>query len=102
MEHEVRIAGLRVLVPIHVNQETTEKLAQEITERVEGIEKEGSPINTQRFALKAAYLYAMEVAETKAAYHRDVQELTKALERLNSSLKDLVDTFHLEPRSGDE
>ncbi|NLN92328.1 MAG: cell division protein ZapA [Candidatus Hydrogenedens sp.] len=102
MECKVRIAGLDLMVPVHMNLETSEKLAQDISERILEIQTEGVGINTQRDALRVAYMLAVEAMEIQAEYNRDVQELIKALERLNSSLKELVDTFHLEPLSGDD
>jgi cell division protein ZapA (FtsZ GTPase activity inhibitor) len=93
---QISIAGMKLRVPVYQNEERTLELAQELTERILEIERVSPTIDTQRFALEAAYALAVEVADEKEEHQRDIQELTKALAQLTSALEELVDRFQLD------
>lgn len=92
-KQQVQIAGNKLQVPVHIDEETTEQLAAELSSRLKKIGATYETVNTQRDALATAYDYAVETAETKEQYEQDIREILKALERLTSSLKELLDRF---------
>ncbi|HOM46904.1 MAG TPA: cell division protein ZapA [Candidatus Hydrogenedentes bacterium] len=92
-KQQVEIAGNRLQVPLYIDEETTEQLAAEISARLKKIGATYETVNTQRNALATAYDYAVETAETKKQYEQDIREILTALERITSSLKELLDRF---------
>ena len=94
---KVRIRGIPVLLPVHIDEETTAALVQEVEDRFKRIEDESDTVDTQRFALQTAYEYAIELYEMEARQKQDTNDLVKVLERIVQELKDLTKRFHLPP-----
>lgn len=91
--HTVRVGRNTLSVPLHRDVETTEQIAAEVTERLERIEAASPIVDTQKFAVRAAYELAAELRAQEEQHQEDTQDLIKALERLVQELKRLVERF---------
>lgn len=99
---KVRIGSIPVTLPIHIDMETTGILARQVEERLKRIEDESDIIDTQRFAVQAAYEFAAELYDLEEMQEQDTRDLVKALERIATQLRELEKRFHLGPRARDE
>lgn len=97
---KVRINGMNLVLPVHIDLETTEKLAAELESRLQRIESESGHIDTQRFAIQAAYELAAERYDLEEQYLEESKALIKALEKLTAEFKGLIKRFHLAPPPG--
>ncbi len=93
----VMIGRNKVSVPLYRDIETTENIAREVAERLEKIEAESPVVDTQKFAVVAAYEFAMEGRALEDEHREDTQDLVKALERLAKELRQLVERFGMAP-----
>lgn len=64
----VQIAGLNLRVPKFRSEEATNALVERVNAKLKDLESHSTKVNTQAFALQAAYEFAVEVAELKEAY----------------------------------
>ncbi|MDZ4861758.1 MAG: cell division protein ZapA [Candidatus Hydrogenedentes bacterium] len=62
---EVSLGGLTLRVPAYESTEKTQDIADEINSRLKLLETSSSKINTQAFALLAAYEYAKATRELR-------------------------------------
>jgi hypothetical protein len=92
---KLKIGALPVVLPIHVDMDTTLEIAGEVEERLKRIEDESDTVDTQRFAVQAAYEYAAELRDLKIEHKEDTDELTKTLDKIVTLLKQLTKRFHL-------
>jgi len=92
--HRTSVAGVTIDLPIFQNPETTEQLAQQVTERVREIEASSKRIDTQAFALTAAVSFAAELAQAIKHHDHDIAEVTKALSAIVQRLDDLIQTYN--------
>lgn len=92
----VTIGRTRVDVPLCDDPETSEDIAKAITDRLARIEEESTIVDTQKFAVIAAYELAMECYRLKQQHEEDTQDMVKALERLCRELRQLVERYHLD------
>lgn len=101
---KTQIGGVTVEVPVHETPEQTRMVVDRLNAVYAEIEAESERIDTQRFALLAAYRFAAEnerlrqehaadAARLKQAQHAETQELLAALDRLSGSLRRLVNEF---------
>ena len=95
--HTVMIGRNKVSVPLYRDLETTETIAGEVAERLEQIETKSPVVDTQKFAVQAAYEFAMERRALEDEQREDTQDLVKALERLAKELRQLVERFRMDP-----
>lgn len=65
---EVQIAGMSLKVPGSGSREATQALVERVHAKLRDLETRSAKVNTQAFALQAAYEFALEVAELKDAY----------------------------------
>lgn len=91
----IRIANVNLRVPVVVNEETTQDIAKEVEECIARIESESSVIDTQKFALLAAFSFAVEKQVLQAEHDQDNRDLVKALETLATQLKSLSHRFSI-------
>lgn len=99
---KVRIRSIPVTLPIHIDMETTGILAREVEERLKRIEDDSDIIDTQRFAIQAAYEFAGELHDLEARQEQDTRDLVKALERIATQLRELEKRFRLGTRARDD
>ncbi|MCP4644667.1 MAG: cell division protein ZapA [bacterium] len=83
----VVIAGISITVPIWRDAETTQRIVDRVNDRIQEIEGRSRRVNTQMFALEAAFSFAQEVAKLEAARQQDETDLSEALEHLASKLR---------------
>lgn len=97
---QVRIANVNMRVPVFLDEETTERIAQEVDACIARIEAESTIIDTQKFALLAAFSFAVEKHALLEEQDQDTRDLVKALESLASRLKALAHQYgEAPPRS---
>lgn len=100
---KVKVAGMTVVLPVHEDMDTTAKIVAEVEKRLARIEDESDVVNTQQFAIQAAYEFAAKLHEEECRHREDERDMIKALEQLSSQLKQLVKRFHITmPPSADE
>jgi len=85
------VGGVRLALPIVDDVDTTRRIAARVNDRLREIEAESDRIDTHRFALLAAVSFATEVEECQRKHDQDTRDLLKALNRLLTSLRALLD-----------
>lgn len=93
----VRIANASIEVPVFQDQETTLEIAHHVTAQVQAIEKSYGRIDTQAFALRAAFDLAVELEQIRRNAEQESRDMIMALDELVTRLKDLVDNFGADP-----
>ena len=88
---QARIAKVNLRLPVYHDAQTTLRLAEEVSARVAEMEAEAGRIDSQAFALQAAVAFAAELHADKAAREADNRELLKALNRIASQLKAMLE-----------
>ena len=91
-KHTIRtqIAGTFVELPLIRDEAYTAQIAEKVTERFREIEAASSRINTQAFALQAAFSFAAELERLTADREEEGRELVDALARLAGRLEALI------------
>lgn len=89
----VKIANATVQVPEHIDEATTQALANEVSARLRAIQEGSDRIDTQAFALRAAYEFAVERHTENQRQERETKELLVALDAILSRLKQLAAEF---------
>ena len=85
-----RIAGTVVELPLVRDEAYTAQIADKVTERFREIEAASSRINTQAFALQAAFSFAAELEHLNTEREEEIRELVHALANLAGRLEDLI------------
>jgi cell division protein ZapA (FtsZ GTPase activity inhibitor) len=94
----VTVGGMRIRVPLYRNEETTLYIVEQVNQRLKEIEEQSTRIDSQRFALQAAFSFAAELAQAEADRSDDSREMATALDRIATSLQRLLDNYtHLAP-----
>lgn len=86
---EVQIAGMKLRVPKSGVGETTAALVDRVHAKLKELESRGSKVNTQAFALQAAYEFALEAAELKEAYAASEARLVESINGLHDRVEAL-------------
>ncbi len=87
---QARVAKVNLRLPIYRDRQTTLTIADEVTARVAEMEAEAGRIDSQAFALQAAFAYAAELHAEKAERDADTRELLKVLDRIAGQLARLL------------
>jgi cell division protein ZapA (FtsZ GTPase activity inhibitor) len=82
----LRLGNMLVEVPIHRDEETTLGLVERVNQRLREIEQQSPVIDSQRFALLAAYAFAQEALELED----EVAEMAAAFEELDGELSEIL------------
>ncbi len=88
---EVVIAGLNLKVPACETREATEALVARVHAKLKDLESRSSKVNTQAFALQAAYEFAMEAAELGQAYADAESRMVKSIQAIQDRVEGLRD-----------
>lgn len=91
--HRTQVAGVTLDLPMYRDAETTEKLAQEVTQRIREIEETSQRIDTQAFALAAAVSFAAELADAREEHRRDSADAAKSLTVILARLDEIIQSF---------
>lgn len=87
----VRIRNLPVVVPIVENQAVTEALVTQLETRLTEIEEGAGRVDTQAFALRAAFDSLAELHQLRQEHEHDHKDLLKALSALSDRLQSLAE-----------
>ena len=87
---QVKLGGKTVQVPVYRDEKTTLLLVNDVNERLREIEEGSARVDTQAFALQAAYLFAADLARERAAFSEDDEEVIKSLTRVQLALNGLL------------
>ena len=90
---KVKLGRKTIEVPVYEDSRATLKLADLVNERLKAIEAESGRIDTQAFALEAAFAYAAEAQALADTAGADRVEMLKELERLSKAIDKLVREF---------
>jgi cell division protein ZapA (FtsZ GTPase activity inhibitor) len=88
---QARVAKVNLRLPVYRDRQTTLAIAEEVSARVAAMEEQAGRIDSQAFALQAAFAYAVELHAEKAERDGDTRDLVKALDRIASQLKRLLE-----------
>jgi cell division protein ZapA (FtsZ GTPase activity inhibitor) len=88
---QARVAKVNLRLPIYRDKQTTLAIAEEVTARVAAMEEQAGRIDSQAFALQAAFAYAAELHAEKAARDADNRDLLKVLDRIAGQLARLLE-----------
>ena len=88
---QAKIAGVTLSVPVSHDDETTAAIVQSVNDRLRQINAESTKINTQHFALLAAYSFASEVQELRRQAKDQEREFLTKLDDLLTKLKSIID-----------
>ena len=83
---QARVAKVNLRLPIYRDKQTTLAIAEEVSARVAAMEEQAGRIDSQAFALQAAFAYAAELHAEKADRDADTRDLLKVLDRIASQL----------------
>ncbi|MBI2424804.1 MAG: cell division protein ZapA [Candidatus Hydrogenedentes bacterium] len=86
---QVLIAGTRLVVPIVKDKKTTFELAAKLSERLKALEEAADRIDTQAFALRAAFDFAAEAFLDSAESREEETQLIRRLDAIRDRLKAL-------------
>lgn len=95
---KVRIAGKTITVPVYRNRRTTLRLAKRLDERIQEIEKAGSRIDTQAFALEAAISFLAELADAEQEREEETTQVFNDLDSLSKTLDELAREYGIQGR----
>ena len=95
---KVRIAGKTITVPVYRDRRTTLRLAKRLDERIQEIEKAGSRIDTQAFALEAAISFAAELADAEQEREEETTQVFNDLDSLSKTLDELAREYGIQGR----
>lgn len=94
---QTKIANVTLRLPIYRDQKHTEELAREVGRLVASMEADAERIDSQAFALRAAYEFAKQLRELEDENAADLKALLKALDGTATALQQLVATYRDEP-----
>lgn len=88
---QARVAKVNLRLPLYRDAATTLAIADEVTAKVAELEAEAGRIDSQAFALQAAYAFAVALRQEKAAREEDNRDLLKALDRIAEQLRRMLE-----------
>ncbi len=83
----VRVAGVKLTIPVYKSPEFTEAIAARVEERLQEIEASSRRIDSHAFALQAALEFAIECQARQDQGEEEARELAKALARAASAIR---------------
>lgn len=87
----VEVGGVKLALPVFQDRETTLRIVEEVNKRLAEIESESQRIDTQAFALEAAFSFAAQAAELEQHKQRETSEVLVSLTKLSESLRALLE-----------
>lgn len=85
----VKLGNMLIEVPIYRDEASTMAIVDQINDRLKAIEDKASVIDSQRFALLAAYIFAVETREHAA----ELEEMASVFEELDAELDRVLRDF---------
>ena len=77
--------------PYREDEATTQEIARRVNERIQTIEAASTRIDTQRFALQAAFSLAADLHLLETKVREDERELLRALDQIAGALRVLLE-----------
>jgi cell division protein ZapA (FtsZ GTPase activity inhibitor) len=93
---KAKLAGKSLEVPLYRDMRATQKLIERLNQRLKEIETSSGRIDTQAFALEAAYTFAAEAQRLLDDAEAERHETVKELDRLSKAIDKLVREFKLD------
>jgi len=90
---EVNLGGLTLRVPAYESVEKTQDIVNELNERLKLLESSSTKINTQAFALLAAYEYAKATRELRDELSLKELEVVEWVGNIIKRINDLTRTI---------
>jgi len=94
---QTKIANVTLRLPVYRDEIQTVALAKEVERLVASMEAGADRIDSQAFALRAAYEFAKQLRELEDENAADLKELLKTLDGTATALQRLVATYRDEP-----
>lgn len=88
-----KIANVTLNLPVYRDKQTTLALAEAVSDVVAEMEANADRIDSQAFALRAAFEFAVRLKDLETQNDADLRELLKALDGAASALQGIVETF---------
>jgi len=88
---EARIANVKLRLPIYRDKQTTLEIADELTARIAEMEEKAGRVDSQAFALQAAFAYAVELRAEQDERDRDTRDLLKMLDGIAGQLRRVIE-----------
>jgi len=82
----VTLGNMPLDVPIHRDEDTTLALVERVNKRLKAIEAQSPVIDSQRFALLAAYAFVIEASQCE----EEVGEMAAVFEELDGELSKIL------------
>lgn len=92
----VKIANATVSVPVYEDEETTRQIARMVTDRIQAIEESAERIDSQAFALRAAYDLAAALHDARREQQANEQHIAATLDAVATRLQHLADDYALD------
>ncbi|MCC6487668.1 MAG: cell division protein ZapA [Candidatus Hydrogenedentes bacterium] len=87
---QVKLGGKTVQVPVFQDEKTTLQIVASVNARLRDIEESSTRVDTQAYALQAAYLFAVDSIRAGQAADEGDAELLKNLVRIQVALKGIL------------
>ena len=94
---QTKIANVTLRLPVYRDQKHTLELAKDVERLVASMEADADRIDSQAFALRAAYEFARQLRELEDENAADLKDLLKTLDSTATALQKLVATYREEP-----
>lgn len=88
---ETRIANVKLRLPVYRDKQTTLELAEAVTARIARMEEQAGRVDSQAFALQAAFALAAELHAEQAERDQDTRDLLKVLDGIVTQLNRLLE-----------
>ena len=86
---DVKLSGLTVRVPTRGKPERSQQIADSVNARIQQIEKTSFKVNTQAFALQAAYEFAADLDQLKIQIANEQETAAMAIQQLSDQVRAL-------------
>lgn len=87
---EARIANVKLRLPVYRSKQATMELADQVTALIQSMEEKSGRVDSQAFALQAAFAYAAELHAERDGREQDTRDLLKVLDSIATQLERLV------------
>jgi cell division protein ZapA (FtsZ GTPase activity inhibitor) len=87
---DARIANVKLRLPVYRNKQATLDLADEVSALIASMQEKAGRVDSQAFALLAAFALAAELHAERAGREQDARDLLKVLDTIATQLERLV------------
>lgn len=87
---KVRLGATTIETPVVRDESTTAHIVETVNEKLREIEQGSARVDTQAFALQAAFAFAAELFQLREAVSRQEAQLLTALDQVHRALQEIV------------